>query len=57
MTHFAFVGLVCGIVGAGWGLAAAFALKVIQKRPRLPGWPVVAGLLVGLAFALTHLAG
>lgn len=26
MTHFILVAVACGLVGAGWGLAAAFAL-------------------------------
>ena len=57
MTHFIFVGLVCGIVGAGYGLAAAFALKLVQRLPRMPRWPVVTGLLIGLGLSLTQIAG
>ncbi|WP_420471752.1 hypothetical protein [Brevundimonas sp. FT23042] len=57
MIHFILVCLIGGLVGAGWGLAGAFALKIIQKRPKLPRWPIVTGLLLGLAYALVGVAG
>lgn len=40
--------------GAFWGLVAAFVLRWVRKSPKMPTWPIVTGLLLGLAFGLAQ---
>lgn len=42
------------LAGALNGLIVAFIIKWAGKRAKLPMWPVVTGLLLGLAVGLRH---
>ncbi len=44
------------LAGAFWGLVAAFCLKWARKSPKMPTWPIVSGLLLGLAGGLIQFA-
>ena len=39
-----------------WGLAVAFAIKLVRKTRKLPKWPIAAGAVLGLIPALQMLA-
>lgn len=42
------------LAGAVNGLVVALIIKWAGKRSKLPTWPVVTGLLLGLAVGLGH---
>lgn len=42
------------LAGALNGLIVALLIKWIGKRPKMPTWPIVTGLLLGLGAGLTH---
>lgn len=44
------------LAGAFWGLAVAFAIKLVRKTRKLPKWPIAAGAVLGLIPALQMLA-
>lgn len=51
--------MVWGIVGvvlptAFFGVIAAFAIRAIRKERRLPLWPIVTSVLLGLLFFLLN---
>ena len=56
MIHSLFVAVVGALVGALWGLVVALVLKSARKAPRMPTWPILTGLLLGLTAVLPQLA-
>lgn len=36
------------LAGAFWGIFAALIMKAVKKAPKMPTWPIVTGLLLGL---------
>jgi len=44
------------LAGAFWGLVAAFIIKAVKKAPKMPLWPIVTGLLLGLIPGLMQMA-
>jgi hypothetical protein len=39
-----------------WGLVAALVIKAVKKTPKMPTWPIVTGLLLGLIPGLLQMA-
>lgn len=44
-----------GIGGAFWGLMVALIIKWARKEQKLPMWPIVTGLLLGMLSGLLAL--
>ncbi|RZJ38330.1 MAG: hypothetical protein EON86_15890 [Brevundimonas sp.] len=56
MVHSLFVAVVGALVGALYGLVAALIFKWVRKAQKMPTWPILTGLLLGLAAALPQWA-
>lgn len=44
------------LAGAFWGFVAALIMKAVKKAPKMPTWPIVTGLLLGLILGLLKVA-